>query len=87
MLAAECSLEDRLAALILVFEDRCHVLAARARAGQLCLLDAVDMAQSAAEWSGVAEVIGDDQVQTVLRAAFMNVPRAACSTSVRKGLE
>lgn len=75
MLAGELPTRNQLAILIGIFEDRCLVLAARARAGQLPFLDAVDMAQSAAEWAGLVEIIGCDQVQAVLRSAFMNIPR------------
>lgn len=44
-------------------------------AGQLPFLDAVDMAYSAAEWSGLVDAVGDDIVQATLAAAFANARR------------
>ena len=43
--------------------DRCH-------AGELPFIEAVDMAYSAAIWSGLADDVGDDNVQKILAAAF-----------------
>jgi hypothetical protein len=45
-------------------------LADRVVAGELALLDAVDMAYGAAVWSGLTETVGDDVVQTILAEAF-----------------
>jgi hypothetical protein len=58
-----------------VFEAHARVLADRVRAGNLLLVDAVDMAHAAATWSGLVDCCGDDAVQTVLNAAFMGVPK------------
>jgi hypothetical protein len=56
--------------LDLLFERSC-ILADRARRGSLQFIDAVDMAYSAAEWSGLVDRFGDDVVQVVLADAFM----------------
>ena len=53
----------------LLFE-RASILADRAKDGSLTFLDAVDMAYSAAEWSGLIDRFGDDVVQVVLADAF-----------------
>jgi hypothetical protein len=47
-------------------------LADRVAAGELCFLDAVDVAYEAAVWSGLTETVGDDIVQATLAAAFAN---------------
>ncbi len=51
--------------------DRATALAGRARDGDLPFIDAVDMAYSAAEWSGLVDRFGDDVVQLVLADAFL----------------
>lgn len=58
-----------------IFNGRCRTLADRVRSGNLGFLDAVDMAASAAEWSGLAECAGWDACQSVMSLAFMGVPR------------
>jgi hypothetical protein len=55
--------------LDVLFERSC-ILADRVRDGSLQLIDAVDMAYSAAEWSGLVDRFGDDVVQLVLADAF-----------------
>jgi hypothetical protein len=45
-------------------------LAERVAAGEIALLDAVDMAYGAAVWAGLTETVGDDIVQTILAEAF-----------------
>ncbi len=50
---------------------RASELADRVAAGQLAFIDAVDLAYSAAQWSGLTETAGDDMVQKVLAAAFV----------------
>lgn len=55
--------------LDLLFE-RANALADRARDGSLPFIDAVDMAYSAADWSGLVDRYGDDVVQLVLADAF-----------------
>jgi hypothetical protein len=62
--------------LDLLFERSCQ-LAERVADGSLTLIDAVDVAQSAAEWAGLTLTAGDDAVQAVLAAAFVGAPRGA----------
>jgi len=50
--------------------DRAATLAQRARAGGLPFIEAVDMAYSAAEFAGLVDSYGDDEVQKVLAEAF-----------------
>jgi hypothetical protein len=45
-------------------------LAERVAAGELALIDAVDMAYTGAVWAGLTDTVGDDVVQTVLAEAF-----------------
>jgi hypothetical protein len=49
---------------------RSSELADRVAEGTIDFLDAVDMAHSAAVWSGLVEIAGDDQVQKILAASF-----------------
>jgi hypothetical protein len=66
--------------LDILFERSC-TLADRVAAGEIPFLDAVDMAASAADFSGLTDRVGPDQVQAVLAAAFMGAPKgASCST-------
>jgi hypothetical protein len=51
---------------------RSFELADRVKAGELELLDGVDMALEAARWAGLTETVGDDIVQAVLAEAFAN---------------
>jgi hypothetical protein len=53
--------------------ERCLTLADRVLSGQLPFIDAVDMAYSAAEWSGLVDCFGDDLIQLVLADAFVGV--------------
>ena len=53
-----------------VFTRNCRLLAERVAVGQLRLIDAADMLQSAAELSGLSEVVGDDVVQRIMADAF-----------------
>jgi len=57
------------APLDLLFE-RTRVLTERVRDGNLPFIEAVDLAYSAAYWSGLVERYGDDVVQRVLADAF-----------------
>jgi hypothetical protein len=50
-------------------------LADQVAEGRIKFLDAVDLAYSAAEWSGLTETIGDDIVQATLAACFANARR------------
>jgi hypothetical protein len=56
-----------------LFKTRTGELADRVAAGHLSFIDAVDLAYSAATWSGLADSAGDDAVQAVLASAFMGV--------------
>jgi hypothetical protein len=56
-----------------LFAIRASELADRVHDGRMSFIDAVDMAYSAAIWSGLADDIGDDAVQKVLAAAFTRV--------------
>jgi hypothetical protein len=58
-----------------LFAIRCSELAERVAAGNLLFLDAVDLAYSAADFAGLVEVAGDDAVQKVMAAAFIDIPR------------
>jgi hypothetical protein len=50
---------------------RCRQLAEKVDNGIIGFTDAVDTAYSAAEWSGMVELHGDDVVQEVMARAFM----------------
>jgi hypothetical protein len=52
---------------------RASELADRVQCGEIGFIDAVDMAYSAAQWSGLTETTGDDAVQKILAAAFGNI--------------
>jgi hypothetical protein len=54
-----------------ILAARCATLAARVRRRELPFIDAVDMAYSAADFAGLIDCYGDDQIQTVLAGAFM----------------
>jgi hypothetical protein len=56
---------------------RADELADRVRLGEIGFIDAVDMAYSAAQWSGVTESAGEDAVQKILAAAFGNIGRSS----------
>jgi hypothetical protein len=49
---------------------RAAELAERVNRGGIGFIDAVDMAYSAACWSGLCDDVGDDNVQKILAAAF-----------------
>jgi hypothetical protein len=55
-----------------LFAVRTSELADRVTANQITFIDAIDMAYSAAQWSGLIDSVGDDAVQKVLAAAFAN---------------
>jgi hypothetical protein len=57
--------------MLRIFADRCAVLAERVAIGNLRLIDAADMLQSAAELSGLVEIVGDDRVQEIMANAFV----------------
>ena len=54
-----------------LFHDRCCTLANRVIAGGIGFIDAVDLAYTAAQFSGLADCVGDDAVQAVMANAFM----------------
>ena len=61
---------------IQLFAIRSSELADRVHQGRLPLIEAVDMAYSAACWSGLIDDVGDDNVQKILAAAFATVERS-----------
>jgi hypothetical protein len=63
---------DRAAAQLELFARRCLELADRVAENKIGFLDAVDMAYSAAQWSGLTDNVGDDIVQACMAAAFAN---------------
>ncbi len=58
------------AQLEILFQSAC-ILADRVAAGDMHLLDAADLIQSAAEFAGVVDNAGQDRVQEVLAWAFV----------------
>jgi hypothetical protein len=54
-----------------LFAVRCRQLAEKVDNGIMDFISAVDFAYSAAEWSGMIELHGDDVVQEVMAEAFM----------------
>ena len=60
-----------------LFALRANDLADRVDRGSLSFIDAVDMAYSAAIWSGLVDHVGDDVVQKVLADAFRRVRQTA----------
>ena len=56
-----------------LLRDRCCTLADRVKSGDLPFIDAVDFAYSAADFAGLVQRHGDDEIQKVLAAAFMGV--------------
>jgi hypothetical protein len=57
-----------------LFAQNCRVFAERVAVGQLRLIDAADMLQSAAELSGLCEMVGDDAIQRTMADAFTACP-------------
>jgi hypothetical protein len=53
-----------------LFAVRCRDLRDQVVDGRMSFIDAVDMAYSAAVWSGLADDVGDDQVQHLMAVAF-----------------
>lgn len=58
-----------------LFGSRVAELVERVRFGTLGFIDAVDMAYSAAIWSGLIDDVGDDLVQSTIAGAFMGLRR------------
>jgi hypothetical protein len=58
-----------------LFAARCRQLAEKVDNGIIYFVDAVDTAYSAAEWSGMIELHGDDSVQKIMAANFMHARR------------
>jgi hypothetical protein len=54
-----------------LFAARCDELVERVNGNTIKFVDAVDMAYSAAVWSGLIDDLGDDAVQYVMARAFM----------------
>jgi hypothetical protein len=64
--ATTCFLERQL----WLFEQRCSEIVERVDAGLIGFIEGVDMAYSAAVWSGLTDNVGDDAVQMVMARAF-----------------
>lgn len=58
-----------------LFAIRCRQLAEQVDNGIIDFISAVDTAYSAAQWSGLADSVGDDQVQQIMAQAFMRARR------------
>jgi len=58
-----------------LFGARCAELVKRVNFGTTGFIDAVDLAWSAAVWSGVVDSAGPDRVQEIMRAHFMGARR------------
>jgi hypothetical protein len=63
---------SRVSKQIELFAIRTSELADRVAHNEIDFLDAVDMAASAAIWSGLADAIGIDATQKIMAAAFAN---------------
>ncbi len=61
--------------LLDLLRDHALILAHRVSQGRLTFIDGVDLAYSAAIWSGLADRYGDEVIQQVLAAAFMGTPK------------
>lgn len=53
-----------------LFVLRTSQIADRVMAGDLAFLDGIDLAYSAAIWSGLVDRVGDDAIQKILAACF-----------------
>jgi hypothetical protein len=60
---------------------RCCTMAERVAAGEVPFIEAVDFMWEAAAFAGIVDRVGPDQVQAVLAAAFMGVPKGASCTT------
>ncbi len=58
-----------------LLRERALIVARRVTEGRLSFIDGVDLAYSAAIWSGLAERYGDDVVQRILADTFMGTPK------------
>jgi hypothetical protein len=58
-----------------LLHERARTLAGRVRSGEVSFLDAVDFAYSAADFAGLVQRFGDDEIQKILATAFMDTPR------------
>jgi hypothetical protein len=58
-----------------LFRVRCHDLIERINFGSIGFIEEVDLAYSAAIWSGLVDDVGVDAVQAVMRDAFLGVRR------------
>jgi len=56
-----------------LFGTRCRELVERINVGSISFIDGVDLAYSAAIWSGLVDDVTDDAVQAVMAQAFMRV--------------
>jgi len=58
-----------------LFAIKCCEFAERVAAGRIAFLDAVDLLHDAAVSCGLVEAIGDDAVQKIMAASFVDIPR------------
>jgi hypothetical protein len=75
--SASTTAEEFVRRQLTLYERRCWLLAEQVEAGLLPFIGAVDCAYDAAIYSGLADGVGDDQIQTILARAFMRLPRKA----------
>jgi len=68
--AADQNVADFANRKLTLFAQSCRLFAERVAVGQLRLIDAADMLQSAAELSGLCEMVGEDAVQRTMADAF-----------------
>jgi hypothetical protein len=62
--------KDFIATQLRLLAIRASELADQVTRNELGFIDAVDLAYSAAQWSGLTDRAGDDAVQKILAAAF-----------------
>jgi hypothetical protein len=67
------TISENLSDPLCVLFDRCCIIADRIKDGSIRFIDGVDLAYSAAEWSGLVDRFGDDLIQLVLADAFVGV--------------
>lgn len=76
-IAPDVAAEDRAQRQLGLFAARCHQIAERVAAGELPIVEGVDLLYSAAIWSGLADNVGDDHIQQVMADAFLRARRSA----------
>lgn len=71
--------------VIELFELRARQLADRVSAGHIGFIDAVDMAYSAAQWSGLVDSVGADAVQKILADCFGGIAKGESKKEKNNG--